>query len=570
LLIHEEGRVTINEQGQGIYDYFIKDHLGNTRMMFTSAPRTDSYQAGMETANAEKERSEWNPSYDEVNNKGLLMNAYPRTGSRSLRLSGGSREGIGLGKVLHVVPGDTVTAHVYATYIEPTANDSYITPSALASAFLSAYGITGPEQSPLYNMLQDATYAATLFGTDNSTSASPKAYLNYILFDEDYQMQDAGFMRVPTSAQMSSSANYQKLEFASPVYVKKAGYLYLYLSNENEKLADVYFDDFSITHRQSPVQQESHYYPFGMQMDLLSYQRMGSRENRYLYNGKELQKDFELDWYDYGARMYDGQIGRWHVVDPLAHEFPHQSPYAAFNNNPIFYIDPDGRAAVPPGDYYDKNGAYLGNDGIDDGKVYQLKDSYRARFENKYVNWGGTLSESHYTELQSKSNDLGIADVKMTFTGKANLKNPKQADGQLNVIQVAGGKEFARVSFDAVGGPWGNGSPENGNYSVHTLQNRGKDGWYNEGMTKEGVGFSLNVDPLFKTGRSLIRIHPDGGKYFGTQGCVGLTCGSSGLLEFKGLSQSALSRQKSIPLNISILNNPNNNGYGKKVKSNGE
>lgn len=177
---------------------------------------------------------------------------------------------------------------------------------------------------------------------------------------------------------------------------------------------------------------------------------------------------------------------------------------------------------------------------------------------------------AHYTELQTKSNDLGAAEVQMTFTGGANSKNSIQADGQLNIIQVAGGKEFTRASFDAVGGPWGNGSSKNGNYLVNTLQDRSPSGWYNEGMTKDGVGFSLNLDPQFKTGRTLLRIHPDGGKYFGTQGCIGLTCDKAGLTNFRDMTQSALSKQKNIRLNINILNNPNNNGYEKKVKFNGE
>jgi RHS repeat-associated protein len=97
--------------------------------------------------------------------------------------------------------------------------------------------------------------------------------------------------------------------------------------------------------------QENSYYPFGMRISTLSSEplNLGNVKNRYTYNGKEFNSDFGLNWHDYGARMYDAQIGRWHSVDPLAEKYYSISPYAYVANNPIIFIDPDGRYI----EYYD-------------------------------------------------------------------------------------------------------------------------------------------------------------------------------------------------------------------------
>lgn len=90
------------------------------------------------------------------------------------------------------------------------------------------------------------------------------------------------------------------------------------------------------------ILQDKSYYPFGMRMDGLDYSAGMDPENKHLYNSKELQDDFGLDWYDYGARMYDAQLGRWHVIDPKAEEYDSQSPYHFSGNNPLKFVDLNG------------------------------------------------------------------------------------------------------------------------------------------------------------------------------------------------------------------------------------
>ncbi len=68
----------------------------------------------------------------------------------------------------------------------------------------------------------------------------------------------------------------------------------------------------------------------------------GSPENKYRYNGIELENDFELNAYDAYYRELDPQTGRWWQVDPKIENMEAWSPYASNFDNPITYSDPLG------------------------------------------------------------------------------------------------------------------------------------------------------------------------------------------------------------------------------------
>jgi RHS repeat-associated protein len=140
-------------------------------------------------------------------------------------------------------------------------------------------------------------------------------------------------------------------------------------------------------------------------------------QNRFEYQGKESEKTFGLNRINLGARTYNPTIGRFDRIDASAEKYASQTPMNSFFNNPVLFIDPDGN----DGDYYDTDANYLGNDGIDDGKIYVLNDGLRAKTENTEVNWGETLDKRHSDALKKNSQE---AETPGKITYKLDEDNP--------------------------------------------------------------------------------------------------------------------------------------------------
>ena len=113
------------------------------------------------------------------------------------------------------------------------------------------------------------------------------------------------------------------------------------------------------------ILEENHYYAFGLKHKNYNVEKLNFEEfpdtgveivpapavanasYNYKYNGKELQEELGLNWYDHGARNYMADIGRWGVIDPLSEIMYSISIYSLCFNSPLKYVDFDGKIQYP-------------------------------------------------------------------------------------------------------------------------------------------------------------------------------------------------------------------------------
>jgi RHS repeat-associated protein len=166
-----------------------------------------------------------------------------------------------------------------------------------------------------YSYAADGTKLRTVHSISGSSTPTQKDYCANVVYEDGVQKL------------LLTEEGYVDLSVTSPAY-----YYYLKDHQGNNRV---------VVSSGGTVAEVNHYYPFG------GVFASSGNVQPYKYNGKELDTKKGLNWYDYGARHYDAALGRWFVVDPLAEKYYATTVYGYCLNNPVKFIDSDGRRVRP-------------------------------------------------------------------------------------------------------------------------------------------------------------------------------------------------------------------------------
>jgi RHS repeat-associated protein len=194
---------------------------------------------------------------------------------------------------------------------------------------------------------------------------------------------------------------------------KEEGYVFMYVSNENATLVDVYFDDVVMTRTRSNLIQYNEYYPFGLQT-ANSWTRENTTVNNFLANGgTELNQATQV--YDLDFRNYDPALGRMNQIDPMASKYSSLTPYNYSFNDPVTFTDVNG-ADPTTVNYSASNSQYY--------TMYTYDDRIDYHWEAVGYNCGSCWRSGESANLYASATGYGGSVSSMVSSWAPNFGGP--------------------------------------------------------------------------------------------------------------------------------------------------
>ncbi|MEL7006746.1 MAG: hypothetical protein AAFN93_29070, partial [Bacteroidota bacterium] len=266
---HNEGYFKLDDENNIEYIYNLKDHLGRTRVKFTNKTYIDTLRVTFEEDFITEEIPNFD-NYSRVNNDLFDHTDAGNNYSYAQLLNGGDNSIVGLTRKIEVIQGDTVRAKVYGKYFNTTNINSNAS-SGLLGALLGGFRIPIEQigENGAFSSFSDLFGAGAFIGSAGNPwddEAAPKAFLNALYFDKDHNFVSMTYDQIDVNAfqPVGDAQKHDHDEMNVELIIDQPGYVYLYVSNENPTLVEVYFDDLEVTYHRSHIIQKDDYYPFGL------------------------------------------------------------------------------------------------------------------------------------------------------------------------------------------------------------------------------------------------------------------------------------------------------------------